>query len=673
MAPPGRLSRAGLSVSPKPPNNPIKPIRPNTRSAQATQRTLRDMMNPPDASSDQDIQDAKAGSAFLVDSGFIEADEPVTPDRLANAMLTASRYKGLADIPRQVLTSAAFIIRDMALTAQADDLVSKVTSSLNNSVIVAIAPHVAQLFDASVKLSSLNTNLMATQDKLEETTKAIVSQHQNDSGTPSPPLGEDLAMIRSAITDLKDLVSSTGPHHQPAHSPYRNALLTQQQPRETVIQASDDARANAARKERQLLLDIARDHPAVSNNILTRLELITLFQKVITATSTEEANAPDLQLKSLRVLHNGGILLELPSKQVANWLKDNDRLQKMAVATGGKLTFKDRSYNVVVPFVPTTTLIKEQETLRSIENENELPAGSIAVARWIKPAHCRDAGQRVAHALFRLTTPEAANTLIKNGMYINLERLRPAKDKKEPLQCLKCQRWGHMAKDCSTSRDTCGTCAKNHRTNACPSTKTVHCVSCNTDDHASWSRSCPEFKQKSWTLDENTPENQMPFFPTDEPWTQVNLPPKPTSQLVPTRPPLPPPRTQGNTHAKMGTQGRIDNHFQHRNSARRNESAPPPPRPSSPAQTNTLAAPKNADPPQPSPQQQTPPSPSGHPPSIPTTSQESESSHPATPTPREPAPFPPISPLSNPPPMPTPPPYMKPTTPAETSPPHSPV
>ena len=333
--------------------------------------------------------------------------------------------------------------------------------------------------------------------------------------------------------------------------------------------------------------------------------------------------------------------------------------------------FKDRSYNIVVPFVPTATFIEEPETLKSIENENGLPPGSIAVARWIKPAHCRDTGQRVAHALFRLTTPEAANTLIKNGMYINLERLRPTKDKKEPLRCLKCQRWGHMARDCGASRDTCGTCAKNHRTNACPSSKIVHCVSCNTEDHASWSRSCPEFKRKSQALDENTPENQMPYFPTDEPWTQVNLPPKPTSQLASTRPP--PPRTQSSAFVKTGTQGRIDNHFQHRNLTRRNDSMPPPPpRPSPPTQTIAPEAPKVVDPPQPLPQQQTPPSPPGCSPSEPTT-QESEPSRPTTPTPREPAPFPPISPLSNPPPMPTPPPFMKPSMSADTPPPQSPL
>ena len=185
------------------------------------------------------------------------------------------------------------------------------------------------------------------------------------------------------------------------------------------------------------------------------------------------------------VLCNDNILLEFPIKQAVNWPKDNDCLQKLADTTGGKIMFKDRSYNIIVPFVPTATLIWDLETLWLIKNQNKLPVSLIAVVRWIKPAHCCDTGQRIVHALFRLTTPEAANMLIKNGMYIKLEWLCPAKDKKEPLHCLKCQHWGHMARDCSALHNTCSTCAKNHRTNACPPSKTVHCVSCNTEDHTS--------------------------------------------------------------------------------------------------------------------------------------------------------------------------------------------
>ena len=251
-----------MSTSPKPPNNPIKPIRAQYKICADCTVNIMGHDNP---SRCLIRPDAKVGSTFLADSGLIEADGPMTLDRLANVLLTASCYQGLADIPHLVFTSAAFIICDMTLTAQADGLVSKVTSSLNNLVITAIASHIAQLFNTSGKLSSLNTSLVATQDKLEEMTKVIISQHQNDSSTPSPPLGEDLAMIKSAIADLKDLISTSGPPPQPVHSPYRDALFTQQKPREAEIQASDNVRANAVRKERQLLLDIALDHLEVSN------------------------------------------------------------------------------------------------------------------------------------------------------------------------------------------------------------------------------------------------------------------------------------------------------------------------------------------------------------------------------------------------------------------------
>lgn len=652
MAPPGRLSKAGSTASPNP---PIKPIRPNTRSVQTANPSIRDLISPPDQ---EVVQDAESGRHFLQEKGFIEADEPMTPEKLSKALVTASQYKGLAAVPRSVLTAAAYIIREMVFSAQADEIVSKVTTSLQNSVISAISPQIAKVLEASEKLTLLDVKLLETQNKIEESAKIALASHQtNASSAPNLLLEADLATIKTAVTDLKDLVTSTGSLTPPAHSPYRDAVLSQQKPTATANQAAESARASAARKERQLLIDIALDHPAVSNHLFSRLELISLFQKALT--SIKEGDAPDLQLRSLLVLRNGGILLEFPSKQAVKWLKENDRLQKLADATGGKLTFKDRSYNIVVPFVPTSTLIEESEILRSIEVENELPTGSIGVARWIKPPRHREAGQRVAHALFRLTTPEAANKLINKGMYINLERFRPTKDKKEPLRCLKCQLWGHMAKDCKETRDTCGTCAKNHRTNTCPSYKTVYCVSCSSEHHASWSRTCPEFQRRSRTLDESTPENLMPYFPTDEPWTQANLPPKPTSQLVPTPKPSQPRR---NASVKTNTQGHLSDHFRPKHQAHNTD--PTPNRPGSPTQHSTPTPPLSTTPPVPPvphPQQQQPNADlPDHSPSQPGSMQESEPSRSTTPAPipRAPAAFPPISPLSNPPPMPTPPPYL---------------
>ena len=261
----------------------------------------------------------------------------------------------------------------------------------------------------------------------------------------------------------------------------------------------------------------------------------------------------------------------------------------LAMASGGNLAFKDRFYNSIVPFVSTTTKIELPETLQAIEENNDLPSGTIGAARWVKPPQRREAQQRVAHALFCMTTPEGANQLIVNGMYINLERLCPAKDKKDPLRCLKCQPWGHMARDCRDTRDTCGTCAKNHRTNACPSFKTPYCVSCDSDDHTSWSRNCPEFKHRSQVLDETTPENQMPYYPTEEIWTQAHLPPKPSGRLIPTRPPNP---TRKPPVANRSTQKLITAYARPQPATHAPTQSPPPP----PAQPQQQARPPTMQP-----------------------------------------------------------------------------
>ncbi|KIK37496.1 hypothetical protein CY34DRAFT_29864, partial [Suillus luteus UH-Slu-Lm8-n1] len=58
-----------------------------------------------------------------------------------------------------------------------------------------------------------------------------------------------------------------------------------------------------------------------------------------------------------------------------------------------------------------------------------------------------------------------------------------------------------------------------HRTSDCNAYKTEHCVNCNNDNHTSWSRKCSEFKRRLKILNNSYPENRMPYYPTETPWT----------------------------------------------------------------------------------------------------------------------------------------------------------
>lgn len=187
---------------------------------------------------------------------------------------------------------------------------------------------------------------------------------------------------------------------------------------------------------------------------------------------------------------------------------------------------KERTYQTVAPFVPLTFNPDSDRDLREIEEVNDLPEGSIAKARWIKPQNRRAPTQTVGHAMISLTTPEAANQILLKGILICHKRILPQKNRKEPTRCLKCHRYGHIAANCQAIHDTCGTCGHAHRTAECDRDKTIWCVSCNSSNHSSWDRFCPSFIERCEDLDSRYAENMMPYFPTDEPWTLVSSPPK---------------------------------------------------------------------------------------------------------------------------------------------------
>ncbi|EIW79482.1 hypothetical protein CONPUDRAFT_43446, partial [Coniophora puteana RWD-64-598 SS2] len=128
----------------------------------------------------------------------------------------------------------------------------------------------------------------------------------------------------------------------------------------------------------------------------------------------------------------------------------------------------------------------------------------------------RQEGQGVACAIFECLTTEAADTLIRDGMVVMHRKLRPRKDRKEPIKCAKCQRWGHVAARCKAEGDTCAHCGEGHRTDKCSRGTTVRCVSCDSDTHSSSDRSCPEFLIRCAQMDARNPEGVLPYYGVQE-------------------------------------------------------------------------------------------------------------------------------------------------------------
>ena len=120
--------------------------------------------------------------------------------------------------------------------------------------------------------------------------------------------------------------------------------------------------------------------------------------------------------------------------------------------------------------------------------------------------------------------PDSANKAILNGLVICNKKVSVTKCRREPVRCLKCQGYNHVANECIIRRDVCARCGGGHRTNECTES-TLRCTPCDTSGHASNDRTCPTFLRKCMEHDAKNPENQLPFYPSVEAWTWESTPP----------------------------------------------------------------------------------------------------------------------------------------------------
>ena len=304
-------------------------------------------------------------------------------------------------------------------------------------------------------------------------------------------------------------------------SPYRAALLSNGR---LSNAANTDPRVlnDLDRQSKQILVDIFDKE---GNNTLDR-SLAELVGKANEAIGKiEDANKPkDIKVLAAAKGRRQTILLTLNSKEAAQWLRETDSEIAFTSTFSEGSHIRERAFNIIVPRVLITFDPKDDSHLREVEEANGLKKLAITRAKWIKPIGRRRVGQTHAYAIFSVACVDSVNALIKDGLNICGTRVRPTKQKQEPIQCMKCRRWGHFANECLSDKDACGSCGEEHRTNTCKNKDKLFCVSCGDSSHASWDRHCPEFLRRCAIIDDRNPQNAMPYYPADQDWTLITRP-----------------------------------------------------------------------------------------------------------------------------------------------------
>jgi hypothetical protein len=367
----------------------------------------------------------------------------------------------------------------------------------------------------------LKADLEQWRNSIESKLEHIASD-QSKILTLTESTAKDTETLKAASAEMKanlDKVNDSTAKFANSAESYQDALLAKVTPPFAKFNTDHRVISDMERKAKQVLI-IFQDR-AVGNKSQT--ELRDKANEIIASLGTLSPPA-ETKIENVMKLRNGGAILQLNSKEAANWIHEFKVEAKFTKAFAEASYFKDRQYNILVPRVPLTFDPTNNVHLREIEEANSLSPSSILKARWIKPEYRRSAGQQVAHASLTISSAAIANKLIKEGLYICSSRIIPTKLKQEPLQCMKCRGWGHIATSCLESTDTCGTCGGEHQTRSCTSPDKAYCVLCKSNMHASWDRKCPEFIRWCIRHNERHPENDMIYFPTEEEWTLTARP-----------------------------------------------------------------------------------------------------------------------------------------------------
>lgn len=429
----------------------------------------------------------------------------------------------------------ANILRSLAMTYKMPENVSKTLGH-----VAEVLHHIEQKRSLDLNAKSLTDLIKEIQSNISAEMESKFTALESKLTHPSPAqkqlettakeLGIAAVSIKASTDDIgKSIAQVTDTSSQLANTAtnYKDALLrSSEQHTKTLTrgqgaptQVDPKITRDIERKSRQILIDTT--DPRISEASQAEIK-----EKVSTAISEIIDPPPpvDTTILDVNKLQKGGFTVTFKEKEVVNWLQDAGTELKFTACIAPDASITKRVYSILAPRIPTTFNPTNDEHLREMEECNNLPFGSIAKARWIKPVYRRAPGQRAAHAILAIKDVNLANTCIRDGMYICGVRTRPSRLKHEPMQCMKCRRWGHFAHDCTAPSNICGTCGEEHRTDQCTNKDKTFCVSCKTDAHPSWDRDCPEFRRRCGQYDDNYPKNSLPYFPTEEEWTLIPRP-----------------------------------------------------------------------------------------------------------------------------------------------------
>ncbi|KAF9231100.1 hypothetical protein BU15DRAFT_56584, partial [Melanogaster broomeanus] len=75
-------------------------------------------------------------------------------------------------------------------------------------------------------------------------------------------------------------------------------------------------------------------------------------------------------IKAILKLKNGGLIIEFDSHLSVQWLRKKDTHKNFLLHLGSTARIRDRTFPILIPFLPVSSPIQDSNWLRAIEMEN---------------------------------------------------------------------------------------------------------------------------------------------------------------------------------------------------------------------------------------------------------------------------------------------------------------
>ena len=408
---------------------PIQPVQPQPSLAGEAQRVRTRSTNDPMQQQTKQTNKYNDARKFLSTNHLMAENTPCTTQTLAGVLLLMANNYRMPDNVAKALKHTAEVLQHTdrqcqgcASATEVPQLIRKLQEDLSA--------------DLKLKLNVIEQKIASpvAHDQIEAAVKEIGNVAQSIK-TSISDMGNTIAQVTDTSSQLANTATS-----------YRDVLLKSREQQQNSrpnpvqpMQTDPKILRDVDRKLRQILVD-------THDTTLLESSLVGIKEKVSTAIAgiTDPPPPKDTSILDVNKLRKGGITIVFKEKEAADWVQRPEVATNFTKALVDDASIAKCLFSILVPRIPITFNPADQMHLREVEECNEIPQGTIAKARWIKPINRRDPKQQAAHAIFSLMEVNIANICIRDGLYVCGLRTHPCRLKHEPMQCMKCRRWGHL-------------------------------------------------------------------------------------------------------------------------------------------------------------------------------------------------------------------------------------